>query len=240
LAGLFSAGIACGAEIKVLSSTGVRGALSELGAQFERTTGHKLVVAYDVFAALKRKIDAGEAFDVAIMSPALVDELVKQGKMVADSRATIGRTGMGAAVRSGAPRPDIGTVEAFKATLLSVKSIGYPREGASGTHFLALVDRLGIADQVKSKLRPFEGGGPPPQAFAAGEPELVVGGTTLFPAMPGAVTVGSLPNELQAYIVFTAAASAAPKDAQAAGALIRFLSSPEAAPVLKSKGMEPG
>jgi molybdate transport system substrate-binding protein len=127
----------------------------------------------------------------AILSPILIDALVTQGKVTADTRVTVGRTGMGAAVRTGAPKPDISSVEAFKRTLLSMKSVGYPREGASGVHFLSVVDRLGIAEEMKSKLRPFDGGGPPVQAFAAGEPELVVGGTTLFPAMPGTALVGA-------------------------------------------------
>ena len=236
---LTQAGITYGAEVKVLSSTGVRGILTELGRQFEEATGHRLVVEYDVFAVLKRRIDAGEAFDVAILSPILIDALVTQGKVTADTRVTVGRTGMGAAVRTGAPKPDISSVEAFKRTLLSMKSVGYPREGASGVHFLSVVDRLGIAEEMKSKLRPFDGGGPPAQAFAAGEPELVVGGTTLFPAMPGTALVGAFPTELQAYIVFTAAASAATKEPEAVKALIRFLTAPSALPVIKAKGMEP-
>jgi molybdate transport system substrate-binding protein len=226
--------------VKVLGSTGVRGILTELGGPFERATGHRLVVDYDVFAVLKRRIDAGEAFDVAILSPALITELGKQGKLVADTTATVGRSGIGAAVRTGAPRPDVGSVEALKRTLLSAKSVGYPKEGASGVHFLAVVDRLGISEAMKSKLRPFDGGGPPAQEFAGGEPELVVGGTVLFPAMSGAEAVGSFPPELQTYIVFTAAVGAAAREPDAARALIRFLTSPAAEPVIKAKGLEPG
>jgi molybdate transport system substrate-binding protein len=232
--------IAYGAELKVLGSTGVRGILTELGGQFEKETGHRLVAEYDVFAVLKRRIDAGDAFDVAILSPALIDDLIKQGKLAADTRSTVGRTGIGAAVRTGAPKPDISSAEALKRALLNAKSVGYPREGASGIHFLSVVDRLGIADEMKSKLKPFDGGGPPVQAFAAGEPELVVGGTTLFPVMPGADPLGGFPADLQAYIVFTAAASAATKEAEAAKALIRFLTAPSAVPVIRAKGMEPG
>ena len=240
LIGLTQARIAGAAEIKILSSTGVRGVLVELGQQFESATGHKLVMEYDVFAVLKRKIDAGDTFDIAILSPALIDDLIKQGKVAADTRVTVGRTGMGVAVRRGASQPDIGSVEAFKRALLNAKSVGYPKEGASGVHFLSVLDRLGIAGDMKPKLKPFEGGGPPVQPFAAGEPELVVGGTTLFPAMPGAEPVGSFPPELQTYMVFTAAVSATAKEPEAATALIRFLTAPAAVPVIKAKGMEPG
>jgi molybdate transport system substrate-binding protein len=237
---LLSAGIAPAAEVKVLGSTGVRGILTELATKFEAATGHKVVPEYDVFAVLKRRIDAGENFDIAILSPALIEDLAKQNKVMADTSATVGRTGMGAAVPTGAVKPDISSVEAFKRTLLNAKSVGYPKEGASGTHFLALLDRLGLAEGMKPKLRPFEGGGPPAQALAAGEPELVIGGTTLFPAMAGAEIVGSLPPELQNFIVFTGAVSADAKNPEAAKALVRFLTNPEAAPVLKAKGMEPG
>ena len=240
LIGLTQASIACAAEIKILSSTGVRGVLVDIGPQFENATGHTLVTEYDVFAVLRRKIDAGDTFDIAILSPALIDDLIKQGKVAADTRAIVGRTGMGAAVRKGASKPDIGSVEAFKRTLLNAKSVGYPKEGASGVHFLSVLDRLGITEDMKPKLKPFEGGGPPAQAFAAGEPELVVGGTTLFPVMPGAEFVGSFPPELQTYVVFTAAVSATAKEPEAAKALIRFLTAPAAVPVIKAKGMEPG
>ena len=179
-------------------------------------------------------------FDVAILSPALIDDLIKQGKMAADTRATVGRTGVGVAVRVGASKPDISSVDAFKRTLLNVKSVGYPKGGASGAHFLSVLDRLGIAEEMKPKLKPFEGAGPPVEAFAAGEPELVVSGTSLVPTMPGAEPVGGFPAELQAYIVFTAAVSATAKQPEAAKALIQFLTAPAALPVIKAKGLEPG
>jgi molybdate transport system substrate-binding protein len=208
--------LADAADIKVIGSTGVRGVVTELAGQFETSSNHKVVMDFDVFAVLKRRIDAGEEFDIAILSPSLVDDLIKQGKLAADTQVVIGRTGMGAAVYRGAPRPDITSVEAFKRTLLNARSVGYPKEGASGTHFLSTLERLGITDRMKAKLRPFEGGGPPLEAFAKGEPELVVGGTTLFPAMPGAEVLGAFPSELQNYIVFTAAVSATAKEPQAA------------------------
>ena len=239
-ASLTQASFAYAAEIKVLSSTAIRGVLIEIGRQFESTTGHRLVIEYDVFAVLKRKIDAGETFDVAILSPALIDDLIKQGMMAADTRATVGRTGVGVAVRVGASKPDISSVEAFKRTLLNVKSVGYPKGGASGVHFLSVLDRLGIAEEMKPKLKPFEGAGPPVQAFAAGEPELVVSGTSLVPTMPGAELVGGFPAELQAYIVFTAAGSATAKQPEAAKAFIQFLTAPAALPVIRAKGLEPG
>ena len=232
--------LADAAEIKLLGGIGARAILGELVPQFETTTEHKVAMEFDVFAVLKRRIDAGESFDIAILSPSLIEDMVKQGKIAAGTPAVIGRTGIGVAVRKGAPKPDIGSVEAFKRTLLNAKSVGYPKEGASGAHFLATLDRLGITEDTKAKLRPFEGGSPPPQAFAAGEPELVVAATTLFPAMPGAETVGAFPPELQNYVIFTAGVSATAKEPQVAGELIRFLVAPAAIPVIKAKGMEPG
>lgn len=237
---LAHAGAAVAAEVKLLGSTGVRGVVTELAQKFEAATGHKIVPEFDVFAVLKRRIDAGEEFGIAILSPALVEDLSKQKKLMADTVTAVGRTGMGAAVPSGATKPDVGSVEAFKRALLEAKSVGYPKEGASGAHFLSVVERLGLAGEMKPKLRPFEGGGPPAPALAAGEPALVVGGTALFPAMPGADFVGPFPAELQSYIVFTGAVATDAKDPDAAKAFLRFLTGPEAVAVFKVKGMEQG
>src|SRR6266702_6835292 len=137
------------AEIKVLASNDVREALHELAPAFERETGHKLVIGYGLAAALKRRIEAGEAFDLAILPAAAIDDLVKQGKMDAGARAPIARSGVGIGIRKGAPRPDIRTPEALKRTLLSAKSITWAKEGQSGIYFAGLLERMGIAEQMK-------------------------------------------------------------------------------------------
>jgi molybdate transport system substrate-binding protein len=223
------------AEIKVLASNGARGAVVELGRQFQDAAGHKLVMDFDVVAPLKRRIDAGETFDLVILSPVAIDDLIRQGKVAADTRTNFARTGLAVGVRKGAPKLDIGSAEAFKRAMLDAKSVAHSREGGSGVSFLAILDRLGIAADMKSKLKTYEVGGPVPTA----EAELVVSGAAPILAMPDTELVAWLPPEIQAYVLFTAAVSSTAKDPGAAKALLRNLTAPAAAPVLKAKGLEP-
>jgi molybdate transport system substrate-binding protein len=225
------------AEIKVIASTGVASVVSELAGQFEAETGHKVQTDFAVIAVSKRKIDAGATFDVAILSPAAIDELIGQGKIAADTRSAFGRTGLGLVVRNGAPKPDISTGESFKKTMLAAKSVSHSKEGLSGVHFLAALDRLGIASEMKPKLRPYEGDGLA-RALASGETEIGVTGIGPALATPGAQFVGPLPPELQSYVVFTAGMSTTAKDPQATRSFLAFMTAPAAAPVFKAKGME--
>ncbi|MGH8701507.1 MAG: extracellular solute-binding protein [Burkholderiales bacterium] len=226
------------AEIEVLSGNGARAAISELAAQFERATGHKVTIRFEVNPAVKRKIEAGESFDVAVLNPPVLDDLIKQGKIVADTRAVIGRSGIGVAVRAGTPKPDISSVLAFKRTLLSVDSVAYPGEGASGKYFVGLVDRLGIAAEMKPKMRPM-----PAEynveAVGRGEVALVVVVASRISGVPGVELVGPIPQELQTWIGFTAGVATAAKEPEAARAMIKFFTTPAAAPVLKAMGVEP-
>jgi molybdate transport system substrate-binding protein len=223
------------ADIKVLASNGTRGPLTELGRQFQDATGHKLVMDFDVVVPLKRRIDGGETFDVAILSPAAIDDLIKQGKAMAETRTSIGRTGLAVGTRKGAPKPDIGSAEAFKRAMLNAKSVAYSQEGGSGVSFLGVLDRLGIAADMKPKLKTYAVGGPVPTA----EAELVVSGAAPIMAMPDTELVAWLPAEIQAYVQFAGAVSSSARHPEAAKALIRFLTAPAAAPVLKAKGLEP-
>lgn len=229
--------VACAAEIKVMSSVGYSGAVSELARRFEGATGHRVVLDYSVVAVLMRKIDAGEAFDVAILSPAAIEELIRAGKIAADTRATIGRIGMGLGVRKGGPRPDISSPEALKRALLSAKSVGYSMEGGSGKVFAGLLDRMGIAGEMKPRIKAV--GVPTIKAVIDGETEFVFTSVTLILTEPAAELVGRLPPELQSYTVPTAGANAGAKESEAAKAFIRFLMSPAAVPVLEAYGVEP-
>src|SRR4029079_6108757 len=131
IAALFVAGSpAHAAELRVLSGNGAKAAVRELCTQFERATGNTIKLHFEVNADLKKKIEAGEAFDVAVLNPPVIDAVIKDGKLVAGSRADIGRSGLGVAVRKGAPKPDIATAEAFKRTLLAAKAVAHPRKGA--------------------------------------------------------------------------------------------------------------
>jgi len=226
------------AEIKVLSGNGARAAIVELGARFERASGHKVNIEFHVNPEVKQKIEAGEGFDVAILNPPVLDDLIKQGRIVAGTRAVIGRSGIGVGIREGAPKPDISSVAAFKRTLLNAKSVAYPADGASGKYFVSLVDRLGIAAEMKPKLRPMPGDYNV-EVVADGEVELVVVVASRISGVPGVALVGRIPQELQTWIGFTAGVGAAAKQPEAARALVRFFTAPEAEPVIRSMGIEP-
>jgi len=228
------------AEIKVLASNGVREALLELTPAFERETGNKLVITFGLAAALKRQIEAGEAFDLAILTSAGIEDLAKQGKVDATSRAAIARSGVGIGIKKGAPRPDIGTPDAFKRTLLSAKSITWAKEGQSGIYFAGLLERIGIADQIKPKAVVAPSGAVVGKLVAEGEVELGVILVNELMAAPGVEVLGPLPAELQNYTVFHAGVGVGSKDSSAAKALIKFLTTPAAGAVFKKKGQEAG
>ena len=235
---LLAQGVAANAaEVKVMAGAAMPGVIGELGPQFERATGYKIVIQYAAGGALKRQIEDGEAFDLVIIASERVDELIKQGKIAGDTRVDIVRVGIGVAVREGAPKPDISSVDAFKSMLLSVKSVTYAPEGATGEHLAKVLDRLGIAEQVKAKAKP-NAPGRLTQVVAAGEVELAIGATPSLLSAKGVQFVGPLPAELQNWFVNTAGISATAKQPDAAKALIKHLTTPEAAAVIKAKGME--
>jgi len=228
------------AEIRVLASNGVKGALEALAPAFERETGHKLALKFDLAAAIKRRIEAGEDFDLAIITTAGIDDLAKQGKVDAATRTNIARSGVGIGIRAGAPRPDISTPDALKHALLAAKSIAWAKEGASGTYFAGVVQRMGIAEQIKPKLNLGTSGAHVGELLVKGQAELGALLVNELLAVPGVEVLGPLPAELQNYTVFTTGVSTGSKESAAAKALIKFLSSPAAAAVYKSKGQEPG
>ena len=236
---LAQAPVANAAEIKVLGARAVQTVWNEIGPEFERTTGHKVKIIVDLGPVFKRQIDAGETFDVAIFWASMIDELIKEGKIIAGTRTNFARLGIGIEVRAGAPKPDISSVEAFKRALLNAKSIAYLKEGASGVYLAGLLNRLGIAEAIKSKVTRPETD-IVSELVAKGDVELGMVVITQILTTPGVELVGPLPPELQSYMVFTAGVSANSKAPDAARALIKFLTGPTAIPVIKSQGMEPG
>ena len=234
---LLPSGPVVAAEIKVIASPGVRGAVTALVPQFERETGHKVLTDFAVIAVLKRRIEAGEAFDIVIPSPELIDDLIKQGKVAVDTRTAFGRTGLGVLVRKGIPKPDISTVEAFKSALLNAKSVGHSKEGQTGVNFLIVLERLGIAAEMKPKLKTYEGTAMA-EAIERGTEEIGVTGMGPVLEMNSAHIVGGLPPEIQRYVNFGAGVSASSKEPEVARALLRFMTSPSAAAVAKTKGLD--
>jgi molybdate transport system substrate-binding protein len=236
---VFLTGAAYGAELKIFGSRVTKMVIGEVGPQFEQATGYKPVVVTDVAAVMKRRIESGEDFDVAILVDFQTDDLIKSGKLLADTRANVMKAGIGVAVRKGTSKPDISTVEAFKQTLLSAKSIVYLKEGGSTRHLKEIFERLGITDALKSKtIQPVDESVSEMVADGAAEVGIIVIPNIL--SVEGAELVGPLPSELQSYIVFSAAVSPQSQHQQAARELIKFLSDPAIVPVLMKKGMEPG
>jgi molybdate transport system substrate-binding protein len=225
------------AELKVWTSRAIATVLTEIGPQFERATGHKLIISSDLPPAFVRRANAGEPFDILISGSSPVDEWIKDGKLIAETRTDIARSGIGVEVRAGARKPNISSVEAFKRALLDAKSIAYLRVG-SGIYVDGLLERLGIAEAIKSKVTRPESD-MVSELVAKGQVELGLVVITQILTTPGVELVGPLPLEIQSYIVFTAGVSAKSTAPDAARQLIKFLTGPSAIPVIRAQGMEP-
>jgi molybdate transport system substrate-binding protein len=225
------------AEIKVLASTAVKTTLEELGPQFEKATGNKIDFTFAPASVLKDKIEQGTAVDVAILTTPIIDGLGKAGKLDA-ARTAIAHSGIGVAIRKGAAKPDIATTDAFKQALLSAHSVGYTAGGATGTYLKTVFEKLGMTEELKPKLKLLQGG--VGEAVTSGEVE--IGMTQISEILPYPATelAGPLPADIQSYTYFSAAVSSTSKEADAAKALIKFLAGPDALPVIKAKGLEPG
>jgi molybdate transport system substrate-binding protein len=246
---LFAAGLfffiaaAAAAEIKVMSSAGFKAAYLELAAEFERTTGHKIVNAWgpsmgNTPQAVPNRIARGEPVDVIIMVGDALDLLINDGKVVASSRTDLARAVIAAAVRAGAPKPDLGSVEAFKRALENAKSIAYS-DSASGVYIeTVLYPKLGISEEIKakSKMIPAE---PVGEVVARGDAELGFQQLSELVPVQGIDIVGSIPEEIQKVTVFSTGVAAGAKEPEAGAALIKFLSAPAAAPIIRKTGMEP-
>jgi molybdate transport system substrate-binding protein len=226
------------AEVKILSAAGIKSVVEELGAKYEQETGHKLVFKFVGGPAVQEAIAAGEPYDVAISQPAQIDRLLKDGKIIADSRADIARSGMGLAVRKGAAKPDIASSDGFKRALLGASSIAYAGDGASGVFFNGLFERLGIASDLKPKLKSMPAGTPSAEAVARGEAEIVLLSIPSILAVPGVDLAGPLPADLQYYSGFAGAVLLGTKEAEVGRGFISLLTSELALPVLKAKGLE--
>jgi molybdate transport system substrate-binding protein len=212
--------------------------MAERAPQFERANDCKIAISYDPAKVMLARIQKGETADLAILGSGAIDELVKQGKISAGSRRVLARCRVGVAVLAGKPRPDISSVEAFKRTLLGAKSVAYTQEGASGMHFAGLIERLGIAEQVKAKAVR-QPGGLIGELVAAGKAEIAIQQIPELMAVAGIELVGPLPAAIQLVTVSSVGIFAGTKQAEAAQSFIQFLVTPAAARVMKTKGLEP-
>lgn len=230
-------------EVKVFISGGFSAALRDLGPAFERTTGNRVVAVFapsmgETPEAIPNRLRRGEPADVLIMVGYTLNNLIKQGKVLPDTRVDLARSGIAMAVRAGAPKPDISSTDAFKRTLLAAKSIAYS-DSASGVYLSTeLFPRLGIFDQIKGKSRsiPAE---PVGKVVARGEAEIGFQQMSELLPIAGIDIVGPLPPALQKFTVFSAGVVVGSKNPEAAKALLRYLASPSAASVITRSGMEP-
>jgi molybdate transport system substrate-binding protein len=216
-------------------SAAFKEAYLELLPQFERASGHKVENLWVPSVQMMTRLKGGEAVDLVILSAAALDELRKAG-IVAD-RTDLARSGVGVAVKAGAPKPDISSGEAVKRAVLAAKGIAYST-GPSGIYLTGLFQRMGIADQIKSKVKQTQGV-PAGSVVASGEAEIAFQQVSELLPVPGIVLVGPLPPDIQEITIFSAGLHLAAKQPAAAKALVKFLKSPAAAPVIRKKGMEP-
>ena len=226
------------AEIRVLASNGIKAAIEALKPQIEKTTGSTLSIDFSTAAALRDRIEKGEAFDVAILTDEAIDALIKSAKVSPMGRAELARVGIGVGYRKGASKPDVRTAASIKQALMDAKAIAYTGNGASRPAVDRMFDRLGIASQLQSKSH-LTAAGAAPASVGKGESDLVLTLISEILPEPGVELAGPLPVEFQAYIGFSAAASPKATGSPAVAALINFLGGPAAAAMYKVKGMEP-
>jgi molybdate transport system substrate-binding protein len=239
VAGMLMSGGASAAELKVLTTGAMKAVVLALAPQFE-SQGHKLTVDNDTAGGLTKRIEGGEVYDVVIITPGAIDGLIAKGKVAPGSRTNLSRVGIGVMVKEGAPKPDVGNVEAFKQALVAAKSVAYvdPESGgSSGIYLAGLFEKLGIADVLKPKTK-LKRGGLVADLVTSGEAEIGLQQISEIVTVKGVTLAGPVPADVQNYTTYAAGISPTTKDADAAKALIGLLAGPSAASVLREKGME--
>ena len=235
---LLLCGMAHSAEIKVLSTQATEEAYRELVPQFEKATGHKVTTVFTGTLDANKRLAAGETYDLLIMASDAIDGHIKSGKL-AGGRIDLPKSGVALGVKAGAPKPDIGSVEALKKTVLAAKSIGYAT-GPSGIYMVSLFEKLGLTEALKPKLKQTTSGVFVGTLIASGEAEIGFQQVSELIHFPGVDYVGPLPAEVQRYTTFSSGVIAGTAQADAAKALAAFISAPAAAQAYKKRGMEPG
>jgi molybdate transport system substrate-binding protein len=225
-------------EIQVLSSVGIRAVVEELAPEFERRTGHDVTLVFDLASALKTNIDAGAPFDVAILTPPLLDDLIAKGTVARETRAAIARVGLGLMIPAGAPKPDSSSVAAFEQALLDARSISYAPAGASGIAFVATLERLGISAEVAAKAKLAASGDEVAANVTSGSADLGVLPVSEILPVRGAELGGVFPADVQTYVVMVAGISGRTARRTIAEDFIEFLLAPDNSGVVTAKGME--
>jgi molybdate transport system substrate-binding protein len=224
--------------LRVICSNGIKGALDKLQADAEHAVGRPIAIQYGASAVLKRDIAAGTAFDLAILTPGVIGELVKSGKIGAGSETDLAKANLGVGIKSGAPKADISTPEGIRKRLLAAKSITYAKEGAANAAIGRMLAKLGIVNQINAKTVFQSAGGKAEEMVAAGQNELVFAPVSELVTVPGVEVLGLFPKEFQDPLIETAGLSAKAANGDAARAFVKFLTSPAAASAIKASGME--
>ncbi len=239
IATLFLPAIAGAADIAVLAGGATRDVIEQLLPAFEKSTGHKVVATWSPAPMIRKRLAAGEVYDLVISTAPEIDAFIEQGKLAPGSRTGLMKTGVGVAVRAGAARPDIGSADALRSALLAAKSVGHS-SGTSGEYVVSMIARLGIADQLKPKLRQAPPSVRVATLLANGEVELGIQQASEIMHEPGIDYLGPLPPELQKITLYAAGLPTAARQPEAAKALVKALSGPDAEAAIRKQGMEPG
>jgi molybdate transport system substrate-binding protein len=237
--GLLLSGAVQAAELKVLGSGAVKEAYAELIPQFEKASGHKVAITWAGTVDIKKKVAAGEAFDVIIVAAPEMDIFIKDGKIAAGTKVDVVKSGVGVAVKAGAPKPDFSSGEALKKSLLAAKSVGYST-GPSGVYLVSLFEKWGVADQIKAKAKITTPGVPVASLIRNGDAEIGFQQVSELIHEPGIDFLGALPNDVQRITTFSSGIPAGARETDAAKALQTFLTAKERTDTLKKHGMSPG
>jgi molybdate transport system substrate-binding protein len=225
-------------NIRMLSTLGLMGAMRSLSSAFETASGIHVDADFAPTLALLKRLRAGEAADLVILTREGLNEVIGEGRVIADSAADLARSYVGLAVRKGAPHPDIANEPALRETLLAARSIAYSRLGASGVYFAQLIVRMGIATEINAKATIVEQGFTA-ERLVSDEADIAVQQISELKQVEGIEVIGPVPQELQTPAVFSAGRMVNAKQAEAADRLLRYLASPEVVPVLRQSGLEP-
>lgn len=227
------------AEVRVMAANAVKGSFLELASAFEKSSGHRVTTAWGGTEGVAKRVSGGEVIDIIIIAAPNIDKLILEGKLAAGSRADFARSGVGIAVRAGLPRPDISSGQAVRRAVLAAKSVAYS-SGPSGFYVADLFKKMGIADQIKDKVRQPASGVQVGELVARGEADLGFQQVSELLHIKGIDYLGLLPAEIQNITVYSAGLHKAAPAPDAARALVRFLTAPEAGPIIRKFGMEPG
>jgi molybdate transport system substrate-binding protein len=238
-AGLMT-GAAQAAEVKMFAAAAFIGPFKELLPQFEKATGHKVTVEFAASPQTTKKVESGEPFDLVLTTFAeeVLKDPVRNGHFLASPRPLLASIGLGAAVRAGLPKPDIGTTDAFKQTLIQAKSVALLPESLNGRHFLGVFQKLGIADQMNAKLKPAKTPTEVGEIVAKGDADMALHVANQLVGVPGVDFLGPVPAEFQQTLTFTAAIGTKAKLPVAAAALIKYISTADAAAVMRKSGLQ--